>query len=115
MTIAACYLTPEGIVLGADSTASLMVSGGFHYFNYNQKVFEIGHPGEGTLGIVTWGLGAVGDRSHRTNVALFQDSIGKKPPKSVQEAANRWIDQLWPAYSPLTVRCKELNAASAAC
>jgi hypothetical protein len=37
VTIAACYVTPEGVVLEADPTASLMLApGGFHYFNYNQ-------------------------------------------------------------------------------
>ncbi len=94
MTIAACFVTPEGIVLGADSTASAMLTpGSFRYFNYNQKVFEIGDPGTGTLGIVTWGLGGLGELSYRTLIALLADDLKKKPAKTVTEAASRWVDQ----------------------
>jgi len=56
MTIAACYVSPEGIVLGADSTASFNF-GAMHYYNHNQKLFELGDGS--TLGIVTWGLGSL--------------------------------------------------------
>jgi hypothetical protein len=110
VTIAACYVTPEGVVLGADSTASAMLPGGFHYFNYNQKVFEVGDPGKGTLGITTWGLATVGAQSHRTLLALFHDGFKNKRPKTVQDAATQWIDTVWPVYSPLTKRCTDLNA-----
>jgi hypothetical protein len=55
VTIAACYVSPKGIVLGADSTTTYTVTGGAHYLNHSQKLFEIGK--DGTLGIVTWGLG----------------------------------------------------------
>jgi hypothetical protein len=111
VTIAACYVTPEGVVFGADSTASAaMLAGGFHYFNYNQKVFEIGEPGKGTLGAVTWGMGSVGPHSHRTLLALLHDEIESKPAEDTGEVAGRWIDQFWTAYSPLTRRCQDLNA-----
>ena len=52
MTIAACYVRPEGIVLGADSTTSFY--GGIHYYNHNQKIFELGEK-DTTFGIMTWG------------------------------------------------------------
>ena len=72
MTIAMCYLSPEGVVLGADSTASHTNADGlFHYFNHNQKVFEIGE--DSTLGMLTWGFGGLLEVSYRTliaNVAL---------------------------------------------
>ena len=62
MTIAMCAVMPEGVVLGADSTSSLFHdSTGFHYFNHNQKIFEVGE--NSTLGIVTWGMGGIGDVS----------------------------------------------------
>jgi hypothetical protein len=111
VTIAACYVTREGVVLGADSTASAMLTGGFHYFNYNQKVFEIGEPGAGTLGIATWGLGGLGSQSHRTLLALLHDSFKTKRPTSVTDAASRWIDQVWAVYStlPPITRCKDLS------
>jgi hypothetical protein len=109
VTIAACFVTPEGIVLGADSTASTMLKGGFHYFNYNQKVYEIGEPGKGTLGIVTWGLGGLGSLSHRTVIAQFHDGIARKPAKNVKELAERWTDHVWAEYSPLLQTCQGLN------
>ena len=68
MTIAICYVSPEGIVLGADSTSSAVVSpGGFHYFNFNQKLFEVGE--DSTVGVLTWGLGGLGEMSHRRMLA----------------------------------------------
>jgi hypothetical protein len=58
LTIAICSLTPEGVVLGADSTASFMVpEGGFHYLNFNQKLFQIGE--DSTLAALTWGLAPI--------------------------------------------------------
>jgi hypothetical protein len=110
VTIAACYVTPEGVVLGADSTASAMLTGGFHYFNYNQKVFEIGDPDTGTLGIATWGLGGLGAQSHRTVVAMFDDDLKSKKPKDMTEVANRWTDMVWAHYQPLLTKCQALNA-----
>lgn len=110
MTIAACYVTPEGVVLGADSTASLMLApGGFHYFNYNQKFFELGDPGAGTLGVVTWGLGGLGETSYRTLFAFLSEDIRKKPPKDVAEVAGRWVDKFWAEYSPVIKPCQDLN------
>jgi hypothetical protein len=68
LTIAACYLSPEGVVLGADSTASTMVDpGGFHYFNFSQKLFEIGE--DSTL--ATWKLGILGSTQHDTAAPLW--------------------------------------------
>ena len=55
MTIAACYLSPEGVVLGADSMSTYPFPGHDHHFNYGQKLFEIGE--DSTFGLVTWGLG----------------------------------------------------------
>jgi hypothetical protein len=109
VTIAACYVTPEGVVLGADSTASAMLDGGFHYFNFNQKVFEIGEPGTGTLGLVTWGLGGLGPKSYRTLAAQLADSLDATPPASVAEVVSRWIDAFWTEYSPLITGCQTLN------
>ncbi len=97
MTIAACYVSPEGIVLGADSTASLNAAGGFHFFNHNQKLFELGE--DATLAIVTWGLGGLGGASYRTLFAQFSDDLQLTPPANVQEVADRWAAKLWTEYS----------------
>jgi hypothetical protein len=113
MTIAACYVTPEGVVLGADSTASMMLGGGFHYFNFNQKIFEISdEPGKGTIGIVTWGLGGFGAVSHRTLTALLDDDLKANPPSNFAEVAARWCDIVWPRYTqqfgPALLLCQNL-------
>ena len=110
MTIAACYVCPEGIVLGADSTTSFPGAEGWHYFNFAQKVFEIGEAS--TLGAVTWGLGGLDNKSYRTMFAEFSDSLLNPLPVSVAEVVQRWIDQFWPQYSasPLVNQCKALHA-----
>jgi hypothetical protein len=97
VTIASCYLSPEGVVLGADSTSTYSTPSGNHYFNHAQKIFEIGEGS--TLGIVTWGLGGLKVGSHRTLVALLADDLKKKKPTSVQDVAERWCRHFWKAYS----------------
>lgn len=100
-------------MLGADSTASMMVpGGGFHYLNHNQKVFEVGQ--DSALGIVTWGLASLGNLSHRTQIALFGDDLRKQPNVTVDRAAQIWIDRFWPAYNQAAAqeiaRVKALDA-----
>lgn len=97
MTIAACYVSPEGIVFGADSTTSFTHGpNGHHYFNHAQKLFEIG---EGTtLACVTWGLGGLGPISYRKLLADLGDGLRKCPPSSVEEVAVRWRDMIWAVY-----------------
>lgn len=96
MTIAGLYLSPEGIVLGADSTSSVNGPNGFHYFNFGQKLFEIGQ--ESTFGILTWGLGGLGPVSYRALVAKLGDSLSAAAPASVAEVADRWVDLFYPEY-----------------
>lgn len=119
MTIACCYVSPEGVVLGADSTASLMATG-FHYFNHAQKIFEIGE--EGTLGLVTWGLSGLQGVSTRTLVAELGDQFALSPPFSVPDAMARWItlfDAAWanfsqhPAWAAAFAQCRALGALAA--
>jgi 20S proteasome alpha/beta subunit len=98
MTIAACYVSREGVVLGADST-STFESGQNHYLNHSQKIFEIGE--NGTIGVVTWGLGRIGDVSYRTFTSHLSDELQKAPLTSVRDAAAKWVDLLWPAYEVL--------------
>lgn len=97
MTIAACYVSPEGVVFGADSTASLNASGGFHFYNHNQKLFELGE--SATLAVVTWGLGGFGEISHRTLFAEFAEELTANPATSMQDVADRWATKAWTIYS----------------
>jgi hypothetical protein len=87
MTIAACYLSPEGVVLGADSAASFQTPDGFHFFNHAQKVFEIGE--QATVGIIVWGLGGLQQSSHRSMVADLADDIKLTPVVSVDDVMAR--------------------------
>lgn len=97
MTIAGVYLSPEGVVLGADSTSSVASAQGFHFYNHNQKLFELGEGG--TLAILTWGLGGLGAISYRTLLALFADELEKINVADVAEVMQKWIDMFWPYYS----------------
>jgi hypothetical protein len=103
MTIAACYLSSEGVVFGADSTSTIFVasrgpdpSGAEHHFNYAQKIFEIGQ--DSTLGITMWGLGNLESLSYRTLIAQFADSLTHQPAPSMTDVANRWNDFFWSIY-----------------
>jgi hypothetical protein len=104
MTIAACYLSAEGVVLGADSTTTMTVRrpgptpiGTPHHFNFAQKVFEIGQ--NSTLAITMWGLGNLADSSYRTLIARFADDLTSHSPQTMQEVADRWNSFFWSAYS----------------
>lgn len=97
MTIAACYLSPEGLVLGADSTSTYANPDGHHYFNHAQKLFEVGE--NSSLGIVTWGLGGLAVSSYRMLIAQLADDLILKPPATVAEVAQRWCDHFWQAYT----------------
>jgi hypothetical protein len=104
MTIAMCYLSPEGVVLGADSTASMLVPVpampglfGIHFLNYAQKLFQLGE--HGTMGIVAWNLSGLPNKGLRTLFAELSDEFEKNPPKNVNDATDVWIDQFWPQYS----------------
>ena len=115
MTIAACYVSPEGVVLGADSTTTYSLGGAPHYYNHSQKLFEVGE--DSTLGVVTWGLGGLQISSHRTQVALLADQINKTKPQTVADIATLWTDQFWDAYNdpngaiaPIISNCKRLAA-----
>ena len=119
MTIAACYLSVDGVVFGADSTSTIFVqglgpnpAGGEHHYNYAQKIFQIGN--ESTLGITMWGLGNLTSVSYRTLIALFADQLAGSPPSTFEDVAQRWNEFFWQAFSTdfaaLLKRVQELLA-----
>ena len=114
MTIAMCYVSPEGVVLGADSTTSFSYNNGHHFFNQNQKLYEIGE--ESTIGIVTWGLGTLFNTSFRTLIAKLDDQFKTSAPISVKDAAEKWSAIFWSAYNaspPLATAVAKLSALAA--
>ncbi|WP_442481910.1 hypothetical protein [Aeoliella sp. SH292] len=102
MTIAACYVSSEGVVLGADSTTTNFVTtpskpeGETHRFNYGQKVFEVGE--DSSIGIASWGLGSLGAVSIRTLVAQLGDELKHSPLPTMNEVAWRWSTLYWSQY-----------------
>ena len=89
----ACYLSPEGVVLGADSTTTYGTPTSPHYFNNAQKLFEVGE--DSTLGAVTWGMGGLNATSHRSLLAKLDDSLAATPAESALQVAERWISLFW--------------------
>jgi len=101
MTIAACYLCSEGVVLGADSTSTMFVfgpgdsGGSYHHFDFAQKLFELGD--DSTAGIVTWGLGSLGSVSYRTLIAEVADASDRAA--DLERIAACWSDRFWKQYT----------------
>lgn len=113
MTIAACYVSSEGVVFGADSTSTTASQAGFpQHLNFAQKIFEIGE--QSTLGITMWGLANLPSASYRTLIARFSENLVAKPAGTITEVAERWNAFFWAAYStdlaPMLHRAKELQA-----
>lgn len=98
MTIAACYVSNEGVVLGADSTSTFTTNEGLiRHHNNEQKLFEIGEMGS-SLGLVTWGLGGLPNGSYRQLAAELSDNLVANEPSTVRECVERWRDRFWPLY-----------------
>lgn len=103
MTIAACYFSPEAVILGADSattTISLVQQQTqvIRHFNHAQKLFAVGDRDKATLGVVTWGLAEVAGKSHRTIVSLLDHDLCSRQINSVADAADALIRIVWPQY-----------------
>ncbi len=97
VTIAACYLSSEGVVLGADSTASYpLPSGEVQYLEHAQKLFEIGE--SGTLGLVCYGMGGLQARPYRTLAAELSDAIKSNQVDTFDKAVHWWKDAFWSLY-----------------
>lgn len=88
MTIAAAYLTTEGVVLGADSTSTVTDPEGnpIQLLNHAQKVFEIGADSRSAM--CMYGAGDVCGTSHRTIAAILGDKIAATPDMNTEGIAN---------------------------
>jgi hypothetical protein len=96
MTIAAAYLTSEGVVLGADSATTVSVkppgqpASVMQVLTHAQKLFEVGEKDQGRFGVCTWGSGTVAGVSHRTIVARLADNLTDET--DVKNAAEALIE-----------------------
>jgi hypothetical protein len=98
MTIAACHVSPEGVVLGADSATTLTSDHqGTCHLDYAQKLFEVGPEGS-SVGLVTWGLGQVGQESHRTVAAEVGFKHEANPYESMSAMASGLATAFWERY-----------------
>ncbi len=90
MTIAAVYLTSEGVVFGADSTTTISAQRGNveQLLNHAQKIFEVGKSSR--VGICTWGGGKIQNVSHRTLVARLGDELDLEKAK-ICDAADTFL------------------------
>lgn len=97
MTIAACHLSPEGIILGTDSTSTIIrtTPNGVreHYHDYEQKMFEVGGS-PSTVAVATWGLGRMGNVSHRTIAARLGVKHKRSPFTSVRAMADHLAKEI---------------------
>jgi hypothetical protein len=119
MTIAACYISTEGVVLGADSTSTVFVAGSGgqlgseHYYDFGQKVFELGDEGS-TTGVVIWGLGSLGHTSYRTLLAEVADAANPQTIASLADLSVLAASMFWKeyagAYQPLLDEANQLAA-----
>ncbi len=104
MTIAALYLTQEGVVLGADSTTTWLIPAKegapnvAQLSNHAQKIFEVGDPNKGTLGVCTWGMGGFASKSIRHLVAELSDGIDKSNCPSFRDALRILVSLATEAY-----------------
>lgn len=100
MTIAACHVSPEGVVLGADSTTTMLSASdqGTCHLDHAQKVFEVGPPGS-SAGLVWWGLGQIGSTSHRTIAAEIGARHKAKAFGSLQDLAQAIADAMWTRFT----------------
>jgi hypothetical protein len=105
MTIASCYLLPEGVVLASDSTTTMIEPDiapnsppRFHYYEHGQKIFEVGEKEKGTLAVATWGCGGLNTVSYRTVIAEFADDLAAGKAKTADEAIELWRQRFWSRY-----------------
>ena len=95
MTLAACYVAREGVVFGADSTNTLATSNSERFYDFGQKVLEVGKGSH--LGVISWGRATFPSMSNRELIARFADSL-PSTPVSVEKAATLWRDFFWRQY-----------------
>jgi hypothetical protein len=98
MTIAACYVSNEGVILGADSTATIQVpapNGTWipHHYSFAQKVFEFGE--QSTVGLVMWGQISLTSSSYRTLIA----EVAENTVVSMDALVALWASRVWIAYN----------------
>jgi hypothetical protein len=81
VTIAAAFLTGEGVVLGADSTTTFTLPGppgtspSYKFYNSAQKLFQVGPDGNSRFAVCVWGDGRLGKFTHRAVAARLASKV----------------------------------------
>src|SRR4030067_1223834 len=98
LTIAAAYLVSDGVVFGSDSSTTVSIrmpdgqAGVLQVLNNAQKIYEVGE--NSRLGVCTWGIGNLGDISHRTIIARLSEEIGENT--TIEVAARKLCEIVEP-------------------
>jgi hypothetical protein len=105
MTIAACYHSNEGVILGTDSTVTVTpqnpsgVDVTRRHFNHAQKIFEVGSDSPiGPIAIAYFGLSEMGRLSQRTLVARFASELESTKPSTMDDIARLWSVSMWQTF-----------------
>jgi hypothetical protein len=110
VTIAACYLSNEGAVFGADSTTTFPIGSApatrDRHYDYAQKVFQVGGH-DSMLGVVLWGMAGFPELSYRTLIAHFAQTNYLHPAASLLDVATQFSLVFWQEYT--TRRAAEIQ------
>jgi len=100
MTIAACHVSPEGVVLGTDSTTTLVKGNPQEvcHFDHAQKIFEVG-PSGSSVALATWGTGDIDGKSHRLIAHTLGSAIHSKSLTTMETIANELAEIVWNRFS----------------
>lgn len=103
-------------MLGTDSTSTIpFVYQEPHYHDHEQKLFEVGRPGS-TVALATWGLGRLGEISHRTLAARLGKAHENTPFATMKDMAEHLAKALWTqmetAFGPEIKRLHDLRDKS---
>lgn len=97
MTIVASVKVRDGLVLGTDSMTTIATAAGgvLKAYGNARKLFQLG---DRPIGVMTWGVGNVGERAIGGVVRDFAKTIDGGVPREIQPAAQALFDYVKAAY-----------------
>lgn len=109
MTIATCYYSTEGVVLGSDSREVEIGDNGeiTVVSDTVEKIYEVGD--NGSFGVVAWDKPEIDGISIRDLVGRLTDRVKKKGLDEPREVDESWRNILWEIYEPYVIKAKHDN------